>query len=181
MAGLQSTRPYVVRDGAAWCAACTRRRLCRIVGTRYMACPSCDFGQRLQAGQVQVTITGGELLCSRCGANALVVPAPGKEAECPSCDTPPWEREQVAQPAVVQLLVPGTEDTPPVDGEVGGKNAPPRPASVVRGCFYCGQTTWHDHYWRLSRWRAICRGCGNRLSTSRAKSVRGDRRKGERL
>lgn len=172
MATLQSVRPYVIRDGKSWCASCGRRRLCKIVGTRFVACPACDYGQPVRTSRGEVTITGGEILCARCNANSLVVAGPMQELECPACDTPPWERESVGQPSAVQLLIPGTADTPPADGETGPDGAPPRPQSVVRACFYCAQTTWQDYYWRLNRWRAICRGCGNRLQASRVKVTR---------
>lgn len=175
---LLSVRPYVIREGRAFCGACGRRRLCRIEGTRYVCCPDCDSGKVVDAGPRQVTIGTGEVLCATCGRNALV-PAPRTGVlECPACDTPPWERDQVAQPAAVQLSLLTVGDCAPAPVDLVAPDGTKAPDSVVRVCFYCHQTTWHHARWSLGRWRFICEACGNRLTNSRAKGVRVNKRGG---
>jgi hypothetical protein len=173
---LRSVRPYVVREAKAYCAACGRRRLCRIEGTRFVCCPDCDAGHRVDTPRGEVIIAAGEVLCANCGRNALVASPTSGTLECPMCDTPPWEREQVAQPAAVQLSLLTVGDTRPAPVPLVGRDGTAAPDSRVRTCGYCGQTCWHHAYWQLGQWRWRCAGCGNRLSASRARGVRGNKR-----
>lgn len=145
-----------------------------------MCCPDCDAGQEVRAGARVVAIVAGQLICGTCGRSELV-PAPrGGPLECPSCDTPPWEREQVGQPAVVQTSIPEVDDLVAPDDRKGKADGPARPDSVVRTCFFCRQRCWQDYVWRQVKWVAVCRGCGNRLSDSRVKVTRAKARKGAR-
>lgn len=176
MASLQSVRPYVVRDRKVYCAACGRRRLCRIEGTRFVCCPDCDAGQPVETERGQVTISAGEILCANCGRNALVAAPRSGTLECPHYDTPPWERDEVGQPAAVQLSLLTVGDSRPAPVPLSAPDGTTAPDSVVRTCFYCGQTCWHHAVWELARWRWRCAGCDNRLSISRAKGARGNKR-----
>lgn len=179
MATAQSVRPYSIRHGKAWCVECGRCRLIRLTGTSWWICPSCDVGRQVQDGTRVVTIAAGEILCDRCQRNALVAAPRTGELECPRCDTPPWERDQVGQPAQQQLQLLALGATRPAARGEGAPDGSDPPDDVVRQCFYCQQVCWHRAVWRIGKWRWICDGCGNRLSASRTKVVRGNRRRGQ--